>query len=312
MRHPTDCHKFPISLADCTRISCVATMLATLIASTPALAQQVAPPPRPVPGYPVVPATAQVPVSPPQGPLLARNTNPAAVNHPLNPALDLAYIALERTRTIRDCSFMFVRREEVNGRLIDHDFMFMKVRNEPFSVYVYCLGPVTPKGQEAIFVDGLNDGKVWAHPSGLLNKVVGTVSLLPSSARMMEGNRYPMTDAGPLKMLRKLIDYHEKERKFGECEVQISPGVKVDTRDCTCVQVMHPFRRKDFDFHRVCIFYDNELKLPIRFEAYDWPRTPGGEPPLVEEYTYRDLRFNAGLTNLDFDINNPAYGFKQN
>ena len=39
-------------------------------------------------------------------------------------------------------------------------------------------------------------------------------------------------------------------------------------------------------------------------------RPPAEEPPLVEEYTYANLKFNLGFTDADFDVNNPQYGFK--
>ncbi len=53
-----------------------------------------------------------------------------------------------------------------------------------------------------------------------------------------------------------------------------------------------------------------ELNVPIRYESYDWPTEKGGEPILVEEYTYLNLKLNNGLTDLDFDVNNPKYQFK--
>ena len=44
-------------------------------------------------------------------------------------------------------------------------------------------------------------------------------------------------------------------------------------------------------------------------ELYGWPTQAGGQPPLVEEYTYRDVRVNVGLTDADFDPENPNYNF---
>ena len=35
-----------------------------------------------------------------------------------------------------------------------------------------------------------------------------------------------------------------------------------------------------------------------------WPETPGGEPPLEEEYTYLDVELNVGLKDSDFDPDN--------
>ena len=62
-------------------------------------------------------------------------------------------------------------------------------------------------------------------------------------------------------------------------------------------------------FHRVRLYIDKELGLPIRFEAYDWPKHRGAEPELAEEYTYSELKLNVGLTELDFDVANSAYSF---
>ena len=44
---------------------------------------------------------------------------------------------------------------------------------------------------------------------------------------------------------------------------------------------------------------------------YDWPREAGGQPELIEEYTYRDLKLNIGLTDEDFSTQNPDYHFRQ-
>ena len=72
---------------------------------------------------------------------------------------------------------------------------------------------------------------------------------------------------------------------------------------------MHPVKRRDFLFHIARIFVDKELMVPLRYEAYDWPAKPGEPPPLLESYTYARLKLNPGLTDADFDPNNPQYNF---
>ena len=57
------------------------------------------------------------------------------------------------------------------------------------------------------------------------------------------------------------------------------------------------------------VFMDEQFNVPIRYAAYDWPETAGGRPPVVEEYTYVDLKLNVGLTPDDFDSKNPKYNF---
>ena len=44
-------------------------------------------------------------------------------------------------------------------------------------------------------------------------------------------------------------------------------------------------------------------------ERYGWPRRQGEKAPLVEEYTYSNIKTNVGLTNADFDTSNRNYGF---
>ena len=57
------------------------------------------------------------------------------------------------------------------------------------------------------------------------------------------------------------------------------------------------------------MFVDDQLKLPIRYEQYDWPKGSGAEAELVEEYTYVNLRLNNSFTDVDFDVRNPNYAF---
>ena len=84
---------------------------------------------------------------------------------------------------------------------------------------------------------------------------------------------------------------------------------KVGSRRCTMTETTHPHQQSGFMFFRVRLFIDDQLGLPIRFEAYDWPGSPLAPAEIVEEYTYSDLRLNVGLSDLDFDASNGKYAF---
>ena len=77
------------------------------------------------------------------------------------------------------------------------------------------------------------------------------------------------------------------------------------------IEVTHPLARDVFRFHIARVFINDELKMPIRYESYDWPTEPGGEPELIEEYSYLDLKLNNGFTDKDFSPSNPDYQFPQ-
>lgn len=234
----------------------------------------------------------------------------ATAEHPLEPALKIAQEGLESIKAnISDYSATMVKRERIDGELGDHQYMFCKVRHEPFSVYLSFLAPEDVKGQEVIYVAGQNDDNILAHAGSGVRAMVGMVSLKPSSMLAMQGNRYPITELGVENLTRRLVEVAEHDRQFGECDVNFYPGAKVNGRVCTCIQVTHPVPRRNFRFHLARVFIDDELKIPVRYEAYDWPQDVGGQPVLMEEYTYMNVQVNQGFTDIDFDPRNTAYKF---
>lgn len=238
--------------------------------------------------------------------------------HPLDPALKIAYEGLENSRkNVRDYTATLVKRERINGTLTDQEFLATKIRNRkiendvittPFSVYMKFLKPKKKEGREVIFVEGRNDNKLYAHEVPGLRNII-TVSLKPDGYMAMQDNRYPITEAGTENLMVRLIEKGQRDRNRDECEVQFFKGAKINGRVCTLLQVTHPVKREYFDFHVAQIFIDDELNVPLRYAAYVWPTTPGGKPVLEEEYTYMDMKINVGLTEDDFNPKNPLYKF---
>jgi hypothetical protein len=125
----------------------------------------------------------------------------------------------------------------------------------------------------------------------------------------MRGQRYPITEVGMDNLLLQLIDKGNRDRQHGECQVDFHHGAKINDRGCRMIQIIHPEQRPHFDFHRVQVFFDDELKLPVRYASWSWPTEPGGKPLLEEEYTYTNIKINVGLTDLDFDPESSEYNF---
>lgn len=239
--------------------------------------------------------------------------------HPLDPALAMAYGGLKTIReSIDDYTCTLVKRERIKGKLNDYNYMFVKVRNRkvvdgrvvvPFSVYLHFLKPDRFKGREAVFVEGKNNNKLCAHEGGTRGRFLPTVWLKPESDFAMQGQLYPLTDIGIEKLVVKLIERGTRERKFPDCKVSFHKNAKVNGRTCTLLLVEHPNHRPEYEFRRAEIFIDDEYNVPIRYAAYGWPSEPGGQLPLLEEFTYLNLKLNVGLTDEDFDPKNPKYNF---
>ena len=228
--------------------------------------------------------------------------------HPLVPVLQWAHSGVGNVEQLQDYSATLVKRERIGGKVGDYDYMFVKIRQKPFSVYIYFLSPPDLKGQEVIYVGGQNNGNLLAHTVGLRDKIVGTVQLKPDGVIAMRGNRYPLTEIGILNLINRLVEVGEQDVKYGECNVKFYKGAKINNRVCTCIEVVHPTPRRNFLFHLARIFVDDELNLPIRYESYDWPKEAGGAPELLEEYTYLNLKLNNGFTDADFDTRTPTTG----
>ncbi|MCC7086275.1 MAG: DUF1571 domain-containing protein [Pirellulales bacterium] len=238
-------------------------------------------------------------------------SQPPAAQHPLQPAVDLAVNSLKlQDANIRDYSATVRKVERIDGKVGEPEYALIKVRNRPFSVYMQFIGPENLKGQECLYVEGQNDGKMFAHaPPGTLRYKFGTVSLAPNSVMAMKGQRYPITELGIYNLTKRLAEQGTKDMQYGECDVKFYKDYKVAGRPCLMIQVEHPVPRRNFIFHMAKIYVDDEWQIPIRYEAYDWPLQQGGEPQLLEEYTYMNIKLNEGYTDADFDVHNRQYQF---
>ncbi|QDU88357.1 hypothetical protein Pla175_17320 [Pirellulimonas nuda] len=257
----------------------------------------------------VVPATAESPLRPDGG----------AQEHPLTPVLALAERGLAELReNVRDYTCTVIRRERIGGDLRPYEFIDAKVREPrtgpdgavltPKSVYVNFLKPESLAGREALFVEGRDSNKMLVRRGGTRMAYV-TTYLDPEAPIAMEVNRYPITEIGFARLVERLIEVCREDLKHDEVEVRYFDGAKIGDRVCTRITVEHPVPRDYFRYHRAVIFLDDERGLPLGYAAYNWPQTPDGKPMLTEEYIYTDVKLNVGLTDGDFDADNPAYGF---
>ncbi len=246
-----------------------------------------------------------------------KTTDPhSATKHPLDDVLKLAREALSQLDTnVTDYTATLVKRERVSGKLGDETTIALKIRHSqvqsdgtkaPLHAYLFFESPSNVKGREVIWVERRSENKLTAHEAGLFN--VMRVNLDPKGTLAMMGNKYPITEIGLGNLISKLIEKGERDRRVGDCEVLIQDGQRVGDRECRLIQVTHPDKQPQYDFHIAQILLDTERLIPLRYAAYLWP-DKDGKPVLEEEYTYLDVRLNVGLTDADFDPENEKYNF---
>jgi hypothetical protein len=235
---------------------------------------------------------------------------------PLDPALEMARKGLAASQAhIRDYTCKIVKRERINGKVGKIEVMDAKIRNSKvvndrvttrFGVYLKFLSPKAIKGRQVLYVDGLNNGKLLAKEGGNLH-LLPAVWLSPTGALAMRGQLYPLTEIGIENLMAKLIVRGNREKAIGGCEVSIRKGFKVNDRVCTLIELRRPTKGPKFEFNVAQIFVDEQLQVPIRYAAYDWPKKAGAKGEVIEEYTYLDVKVNVGITDADFD--RKMYGF---
>ena len=243
---------------------------------------------------------------------------PKAAPHPLDRALVFANESLASMRAnVYDYTARMAKRESVNGQLGKTSFMDLKIRcprvtpqgqQTPFSIYMKFLQPRAEAGREVMWVDGRDDGNLLAHvPGGIIG--LRTFELDPKGMMAMKGQRYPIYEAGLENLVVKLIEKATRDRAAGNCEVTYRDGLALNKRPCSLIEVVHHQKRAPYEFHKAQVLIDDELNVPVRYTSYDWPKSPGAKPQILEQYTYVNLKMNVGLTDEDFNPKNPAYNF---
>jgi hypothetical protein len=226
---------------------------------------------------------------------------------PIAKAIRIIADCQARYQTVNDYTCTFYKRERVEGNLTPLHIMTMKVRTKPQSIYLRFQRPA--HGREAIYIAGRNSGRILAHDVGLNKLLAGTLQLEPTSAQAMEDNRHPITEAGIGPLIDTVAKRWAVELNPDDSILTFRDDMLVGSSRCSMIESTHPHRRPHFLFHKVKVYIDQELGLPIRFEAYNWPKLPHAEAELVEEYNYSNLKLNVGLHDIDFDIANTTYSF---
>jgi hypothetical protein len=226
----------------------------------------------------------------------------------LDDALALAQQSLKTLEAVKDYTGEFSKRERVGGELLPEERNAAKIRHQPFSVYLKVIKPASSAGQEVIYVEGRNNGNLIAHTTGFGSNVIGRLSLDPHGFLATRGNRYTIKDVGLKNLVIKLLDLGKRKELFRESKVTISKMDFAD-RPCTQVEISSPHPIGDFRLAIARIVLDDKWDVPVHFESHEWPAEGGDKPVLSETYSYYDLRFDVGLTDRDFDPDNPEYAF---
>ncbi|MBC7967183.1 MAG: DUF1571 domain-containing protein [Fuerstia sp.] len=194
-------------------------------------------------------------------------------------------------------------QEEVNGNLRPLDLIQIKIRQQPFSVYMRW----SESHQEALFVDGQNDNRLLVKPTKGLAGLKRLWRLDPNCRMAKQSCRYPITDSGIEKLVSRIQDFYATRDDWASV-------VKCSVSDATVAKspvTAYEIRYRDVDASpdyegsRFC--FDKSTELLIAVDNFGW--SDAQEPRLIERYVYHTINQDIPLQDNDFAEANPDYQF---
>jgi hypothetical protein len=207
----------------------------------------------------------------------------------------------------------FVRQERIAGELCPVEEIDLKIRHEPFSVYMRWLSVDT--GRELLFIDGNNDGRMLVRLGGWKGRMLPALNIDPLGPDARDRSRYPISRAGILALADILLENRRGDlARNVNVRCDYSENRPQNGRNC------HYFC---FEFETLGIgslsevgaVYDSDWLIPICVQNYT--AEAGGETTvsldedtLIEYYSYSDINTDLRLSDTDFDRGNPEYQFR--
>lgn len=232
--------------------------------------------------------------------------------------LELLEKGYESFRKVPHYTVNFLRQERIEGNLHEPEEIQLKVRHEPFSVYMHWES--SDRGRELLYVDGEHDGKMMIRLGGIKGRFMPPISLDPSGSIASERSRYPVTQAGILETMKILIrDRKQNLDENDSVRVDFVENRKCNDRDCYyfCIEFLNPAESETY--RKSIQFIDREWNIPICLQNFTWPEESEPHPgedavslddaTLIEYYSYSNLDTELKLGDADFDRSNPEYRF---
>ena len=202
---------------------------------------------------------------------------------------------------VKDYTATFTRSEILRDKQRPEETIALKFR-EPLQVYMKWLSE-SGKDREAIFVKGRDGDKALVHEPGWISGHF-TVLLPPDGPTIMSRSRHPFDEVGIGRIIELITSTFEKANQAGDLEMRDRGTIIEDGRKLRVIEGILPKDpAKKYYCYRAIVSIDESLKLPVAVKVYDW------DDKLIEDYRYKNLQINLGLTDIEFSPENPSYGF---
>ena len=210
--------------------------------------------------------------------------------------------SVERYKSIQDYRCIFQKRQRIRGGLQAPQRIVLKFK-KPMNIYMKWVSR-PHDGQEILYSPPRYGGKALAHPGGWKGSLMPSVPIDVDGYWVMRDNIHPINHVG-LGHLLGMFEKNSQQAAAENASTLIDRGKDmVGTRPASVIEaVLPPEKRKGYYCYRCIVWFDENSRLPIKIQVYDWNNN------LSEEYVYENLEINVGLGDKDFDRRNPDYRF---
>ncbi len=209
-------------------------------------------------------------------------------------------VGLRKYATIKDYTCIYYKQERLGDKLQGVETILLKYREKPKAIYMKWLdGPW--KGREMLYNETLSQDKVRVRESGFLGVIPIWIHYMSPIA--MRGTNHPAVEVGLKFMLE--LNLREYKKAFANKElarknhgIQMVDGHRVFAME-NIMTKNNPAAK--YYCHRVIQYMDYQRGLEPKAEVFNF------NDQLKESFTYTKIKINAGLTDRDFDPENPEY-----
>jgi hypothetical protein len=236
----------------------------------------------------------------------------------LHRVLDLLKSGRERFGRIPSYSATFSKRERIGSDISDLSTLEIKVRHQPFAVYLKVLEGHS-LGREVLYADGENDGNMLVRMGGVKGRLIPTLKIDATGSIAQNESRYPITKAGILGLTESFIAHREMElANQVYAHARQEADAVVDGRPCAVYSFVFDNAERSPDYRKSIQYLDRQWNVPLQVENYGWPE-PGqhlagaalDEATVIEYYKYSNIVVDGHLTDDDFSPSNPEYRFRR-
>jgi hypothetical protein len=201
---------------------------------------------------------------------------------------------------LRDYTCIMYKQERIDGNLQGVEKILLKYRDKPLGIYMKWLeGPW--QGREVLFNSKIHKpGWARARESGVLGIMAVTAPI--DSEIFRRGTNHLLNETG----FRYYIERNEKEYLKAQGKIKHRRYGIVDLNGVKVYQFESILPREPGKYYayRTMEWFDYANALPIKSEIYNF------DNQLQESFHYTLIKVNPGLTENDFNPDNPDYNLQ--